>query len=89
LKVDRENQVLQLADGRKLGFAQYGKAEGKPIFHFTGGNSSRLEGRWFDRAANQHNVNLIVPDRPGFGLSDYQPNRKYTDWSAAVEHVAD
>jgi pimeloyl-ACP methyl ester carboxylesterase len=89
LKVDRENQVLQLADGRKLGFAQYGKAEGKPIFHFTGGNSSRLEGRWFDRAANQHNVNLIVPDRPGFGLSDYQPNRKFTDWSADVEHLAD
>jgi pimeloyl-ACP methyl ester carboxylesterase len=87
--VDRENQVIQLVDGRKLGFAQYGQAEGKPIFYFTGGNSSRLEGRWFDRAATEHNVNLVVPDRPGFGLSDYQPNRRFKDWSADVEHLAD
>ncbi len=87
--LDSENQILKLNDGRALGFAQYGPADGRPIFYFTGGNSSRLEGRWFAQAVTEANVNLIVPDRPGFGLSDFQPNRKFLDWPADVAQLAD
>ena len=86
---DRENQTIRLKDGRKLGFAQYGEPSGQPVMYFTGGNSSRLEGRWFDQIAHDYNVNLVVPDRPGFGLSDFQPGRKFLDWPADVAQLAE
>jgi pimeloyl-ACP methyl ester carboxylesterase len=59
------------------------------VFYFTGGNSSRLEGLWFDAAARAARVRLVVPDRPGFGLSDPHPGRTLRDWPADVEALAD
>jgi pimeloyl-ACP methyl ester carboxylesterase len=84
----RESQTLILEDGRKLGFAEYGTANGDPIFYFSGGNSSRIEGRWFDQEAKNAGVRLVVPDRPGFGLSTFQPNRQFLDWPDDVEQLA-
>lgn len=86
--MDKENQMIILDDGRTLGFAQYGSSQGTPVFYFTGGNSSRFEGRWFDSSARSHNINLVVPDRPGFGLSDFQPNRRFLDWPNDVAQLA-
>ena len=62
----RTNQTIRLLDGRTLGYAEYGAADGVPVFYFAGGNSSRLEGQWFEGAAIRKNIRLIVPDRPGF-----------------------
>ncbi len=84
-----EDQTIVLRDGRALGFSQYGSPGGRPIFYFTGGNSSRLEGRWFDREAKYQAVHLIVPDRPDFGLSDFQPNRRILDWPDDVAQLAE
>ncbi len=83
------DQTIQLDDGRTLGFARYGILAGKPVFYFTGGNSSRLEGMWFEEAARQQGIDLIVPDRPGFGLSDFQPGREFLDWPEDVAQLAD
>jgi len=82
------NQTVQLTDGRTLGYAEYGSPQGEPMFYFTGGNSSRLEGEWFDHAAKKKHIRLIVPDRPGFGLSTHQPNRKLLDWPNDVTELA-
>ncbi len=84
-----KDQILKLKDGRQLSFASYGKLSGKAIFYFTGGNSSRLEGKWFEKAAREQNIRLIVPDRPGFGLSDFQPERSFLDWAKDIEELAD
>jgi pimeloyl-ACP methyl ester carboxylesterase len=83
------DQTIQLHDGRRLGYARYGNPDGVPVFYFTGGNSSRLEGLWFKEAARQYNIDLIVPDRPGFGLSDFQPGRQFLDWPEDVAQLAD
>lgn len=85
----QENQTLRLIDGRQLGYAVYGTPDGAPVFYFTGGNSSRLEGRWFAEIAERRRVQLIVPDRPGFGLSDFQPARTFLDWPDDVNQLAD
>jgi pimeloyl-ACP methyl ester carboxylesterase len=85
--VETEDQTIQLNDGRTLGFAQYGAAGGHPVLYFTGGNRSRLEGRWFATAVETANVTLIVPDRPGFGLSDLQPQRKFLDWPTDIRQL--
>ena len=89
MKEPRYNQTLKLRDGRQLGFASFGEPEGKPVFYFTGGNSSRLEGKWFEKAAQEKKIRLIVPDRPGFGLSDFQPARSFLDWAKDIEELAD
>ena len=83
------DQSIQVHDGRSLGYARYGKLGGMPVFYFTGGNSSRLERLWFEDAAQQQNIDLIVPDRPGFGLSDFQPGRTFLDWPQDVSELAD
>jgi len=34
-------------------------------------------------------ADVIAPDRPGYGLSDFQPERAITDWPADVAETAD
>lgn len=84
-----KDHTIQLYDGRRLGYARYGSPGGRPVFYFTGGNSSRIEGEWFAAAAEQAQIDLIVPDRPGFGLSDFQPGRRLLDWPEDISHLAD
>ena len=86
---NRTDQNMQLGDGRTLGFAEYVPPKGTPIFYFSGGNSSRLEGQWFEEAANKNNIRLIVPDRPGFGISTFDPMRKLLDWPDDILALAD
>jgi hypothetical protein len=83
-----ENQKLSLPDGRVLGFAEYGSPDGYPIIFFHGWPSSRLEGRGAHKLAKQHGVRVICPDRPGFGLSTFQPGRRIADWPADVKALA-
>ena len=89
MEKNRQNQTIQLSDGRTVGFAEYGPKKGSPVLYFSGGNSSRLEGMWFDESAYRNSVRLIVPDRPGFGLSSFHPNRQLLDWPNDVVELAD
>ncbi|MCB0111788.1 MAG: alpha/beta hydrolase [Caldilineaceae bacterium] len=83
------HQTIGLPDGRTLGYAEYGDRQGFPVFHFHGGNSSRLEGQWLADAAASHHIRLLAPDRPGFGLSDPHPERTFLSWAVDVANVAD
>lgn len=88
-QVSHKNKIIKLQDNRRFCYATYGLEDGFPVFYFTGGNSSRLEGRWFDAAARQQGIRLIVPDRPGFGLSDFKPGRQFLDWPEDVTALAE
>ena len=80
------DQTMILRDGRTLGYAQYGDPSGKPVFFFHGGAGSRLE-QPADVCAI--GARLICTDRPGHGLSDFQPDRKLLDWPDDVAQLAD
>ena len=80
-------QTLTLPDGRKLGFAEWGDPEGKPIFHFHGSSSSRLEHPYLEH--HLVGVRLVTIDRPGHGLSSFQPSRQLLDWPRDVDTLAD
>ncbi|HLF74934.1 MAG TPA: alpha/beta hydrolase [Anaerolineales bacterium] len=84
------SQQIQLPDGRRLGYDEYGPAEGKPVFYFHGSPSSRVEWRIFgsDALAQELGLRVIVPDRPGMGLSDFQPGRRLSDWPSDVVALA-
>lgn len=86
---DRESQTVSLRDGRRLGYAEYGAPDGTPGFYFHGHPGSRLEPRFADAAAAGAGLRVIALDRPGYGLSDFQPGRRIPDWPHDVAEVAD
>jgi pimeloyl-ACP methyl ester carboxylesterase len=86
---DRLNLTLPLADGRTLGYAEFGDPNGKPLMFFHGGGGSRLLGELCHKAALRQGLRVIAPDRPGMGLSDPQPRRRLLDWPKDVIQLAD
>jgi pimeloyl-ACP methyl ester carboxylesterase len=74
------DRTVRLRDGRLLGYADWGDPGGRPLFFFHGWPGSRLEGRLGEESARAKGIRLIALDRPGMGLSDYQPRRTLVDW---------
>lgn len=87
--VDREDQTMSLPDGRVLGFAEYGDPDGYPLLSFHGTISSRLDVDYSHDVARRMGVRIIGVDRPGMGLSTYQPHRTLLDWVPDVTALAD
>jgi pimeloyl-ACP methyl ester carboxylesterase len=84
-----DEQTLKLRDGRRLGFAEYGRPDGQPCFYFHGHPGSRLEAEVAHEAAASAGVRVVAFDRPGYGLSDFDPNRTILSWSVDIESAAD
>ena len=84
----REDQAFFLPDGRVLGYAECGCRTGYPLIYFHGFPMSRLEASGLDDVARRHQLRVVAPDRPGFGLSTFQPHRRITDWPADVQALA-
>jgi pimeloyl-ACP methyl ester carboxylesterase len=89
MSINTDNQI-KLSDGCSLGYGEYGDPQGKPVLHFHGLPSSRLEGHRpaLDEIATRLGAHIIVVDRPGIGLSDFKP---YTiaGWPDIVVELAD
>jgi pimeloyl-ACP methyl ester carboxylesterase len=85
----KTHQQVRLSDGRRLGYAEYGDPLGRPLLYFHGYPSSRLEAAYSEGAALRRGVRIIAVDRPGYGLSDYQPRRRLIDWPDDVRQLAD
>lgn len=84
-----QDQSISLADGRKLGYAEYGTPDGTPVLFFHGSpGSSHIHADMADIAARR-NVRLIAVDRPGFGLSDAKHGRTMLDWADDVVALVD
>lgn len=83
------SQRITLRDGRILGFAEYGDPRGRPLLYFHGFPASRLEAALTDEAAARLGIRVIAADRPGIGLSGFQPGRHIGDWPADVAELAD
>lgn len=84
-----ETKLVKLKDGRNLAYVEFGDLNGKPLFYFHGWPATRLSGKETDSAAKQLGIRVISPDRPGYGLSDYKPDRKLLDWPDDVIELAD
>jgi pimeloyl-ACP methyl ester carboxylesterase len=80
--------VFHLSDGRALGYAEWGDPGGAPVFGFHGTSLSRLAHLGTD-APRASGVRLVLVDRPGYGLSDLQPERTLLDWPRDVAELAD
>lgn len=86
-----EQLVLKRADGRQLGFAEYGDPSGLVVLAFHGVPGARFMFRPTAAPARRLNLRIVAPDRPGYGLSEPQPGRQLSDWlddvAALLKHL--
>ncbi len=82
------DHLVTLSTGRQLAYAEYGDPNGVPLFYFHGWPSSRLQGEFVDQLGKGRGIRVIAPDRPGIGLSEFQPNRTLLDWPPIVAELA-
>jgi pimeloyl-ACP methyl ester carboxylesterase len=83
------SNYITLTDSRKLCYAAYGDAAGKPVIYFHGMPACRLEAAMLDQAASKLGLRVLAPDRPGFGQSSFQPGRRITDSIDDIRQLAD
>jgi pimeloyl-ACP methyl ester carboxylesterase len=88
------DQRFTLADGRQLGYCFYGQPDARPCLYFHGTPSSRLEPQLlaaYDIDLNlllyKANLFLIAVDRPGMGLSTFNPKGNFLSFAADVQQL--
>lgn len=84
---ERETQILELPDGRRLSFSETGPEYGAPVIFCHNYSGSRFQIHPNKDLLWQQNIRLIIPDRPGFGHSDYYRGRKLADWPKDLAHL--
>ncbi len=69
------NNRVTLKNGQVMGYAEVGDPQGAPVIHLHGLPSSRYEGTNSNhiKSAEQLHIRMILPDRPGVGLSEFRP----------------
>ncbi len=85
-----QTEVLQI-NGHRIGYAQFGSGDGYPLFYFHGFPGCHVEGYLlgFPEVAVKYGLRILCIDRPGMGLSPFEPGRSMIDWPATVAAVAD
>jgi pimeloyl-ACP methyl ester carboxylesterase len=82
--------VVTLRDGRRIGFAEFGPAEGRVVlwFHGTPGARRQVPPAVRD-AAIERGVRVLALERPGVGASTAHSYSSILDWTGDVEEVLD
>jgi pimeloyl-ACP methyl ester carboxylesterase len=78
---------VTLADGRTLGYSEFGDPSGYPVLNNHGGLLCRFDIELVHDEARQLGVRVISPDRPGVGSSDPKPGRDTLDWADDVAEL--
>ena len=91
-RVTSDDHLLELADGRTIGYATWGDPEGSPVFVGHGTPGSRLDRyaalddpEWVSR----RRVRFIGVDRPGYGYSNPWPEANLLDCAGDFVRVAE
>lgn len=84
-----DTHTLTLRDGRQLAYTEHGDLNGYPVFFLHGNPGSRYMRHPDESIAAQLGLRIITPDRPGFGFSDFQPERRLLDYPQDIAELAD
>nr|VFJ92350.1 MAG: Pimeloyl-ACP methyl ester carboxylesterase [Candidatus Kentron sp. H]VFJ93317.1 MAG: Pimeloyl-ACP methyl ester carboxylesterase [Candidatus Kentron sp. H]VFK00109.1 MAG: Pimeloyl-ACP methyl ester carboxylesterase [Candidatus Kentron sp. H] len=84
-----QDKTITLRDGRALAYTEHGHPTGKPVFFIHGNPGSRLARPVDEAIPVMLGARLITPDRPGYGLSDFQPKRRLLDFPQDMAQLAD
>ncbi len=83
-----DGQTVTLHDGRRVGYLVHGPKDGIPLFFFHGTPGSRFSFAIDDEIMQMKDVLMILPERPGYGLSSPKPGRTLVDWPDDVAELA-
>lgn len=72
--------TMQLHDGRRLAWSEWGQVDGLPVLFCPGAGMSGWLGFGASDLQNL-GLKLIAIDRPGLGLSDAHPNKTLSSWA--------
>lgn len=84
-----EGETVKLRDDRILAYTQHGDSSGKPILFIHGNPGSRFVRHPDETIAQRLGARIITPDRPGYGLSDFQPGRRLIDYPDDAAQLMD
>ncbi len=89
----RNDNAFLLTDGLQVGYARYGRAGGAPAFYFHGLPGSRREAALLHQACIAADVDLVAPERSGYGMSDplpsAMPGDRHRRWTEVISALAD
>src|SRR3954454_24126628 len=87
--MSERGQRLTVASGATIALSEYGDAQGAPVFFCHGWPSSRTMAELAHDAAAEFGARIISPDRPGIRDSQFQPERRLSDWPPFLNEIAD
>ena len=82
-------RFLELKNGARLAFSEYGDPHGAPVFFCHGWPSSLTMATITDAPARELGLRVISVDRPGISESTVHPDRKLRDWPPLLRELAD
>lgn len=77
-------RFVNLADGRRLAYVDRGDPNGIPLVFTRGILGSRLTAHPDEQVLLDKRIRLLVPDRPGCGQSDPNPQHSLLTWADDV-----
>jgi pimeloyl-ACP methyl ester carboxylesterase len=85
-------KIVDLPDGGRLGYHEFGDPTGTPVLYIHGTPDSGVTLSGFeDPLAKRLGIRWIAPDRPGIGNSTFYPHRRVldypTDLKALIKHL--
>jgi pimeloyl-ACP methyl ester carboxylesterase len=84
-----QTHQITLPDGRSLAYAEYGDPTGRPLVWCHGNPGCRRDADLLEPTLlARRQVRLIVPDRPGIGLSTWRAARRVVDWPTDLAALA-
>jgi pimeloyl-ACP methyl ester carboxylesterase len=84
----KTNNIIQLSDGKKLCYAEYGDPQGEPTLLFHGNPGSRLSWGLYPGSPFLQNIRIIAPDRPGYGRSEFKKHA-LAKWPHDITELVD
>ena len=83
--------VLQLADGRDLGYTEAGPSDAPAVIYCHGFPSNSAELRILAPTLTRYAVpaRVVAIDRPGFGRASFQRGRTFMAWPSDLAEAAD
>lgn len=88
LTISSKPRFLDLQNGFRIAYEEYGDPEGEPVLFCHGWPSSRTMAALTHDAALELGLRIISPDRPGIALSQFQPGRTLLDWPPVFVELA-
>jgi pimeloyl-ACP methyl ester carboxylesterase len=87
-------KTLELSDGRRIGYGEYGRHDGTPVLYFHGSPGCRINAtltlaHQLANRAGGPKVRLITLERPGYGLSDPVEHYSLQAWTRDVNELVD